>query len=340
MESKTLENKKLTRTLIIAGCGLLFLFIVLRLLFRANGITESENPDIVNTEYSNVNLPKNKTNQEKLQSEEKKKNELTPEQKNEYVYNDFNTMIQKTGTTVAQQPVNDVKINSTEQKLSPTVQQHYKVESSAIAIQQSLGEKTTVNQQREEKNMPANEETEVSINNNSVFGTVKREDNASVSYANSFEGKKAEAYGDQKVSNGGAVVIRNKEKIVTEDGLLIPKNSIITGKATFSGNRVEVVLNKVQSSNGTFNINMYVLDHDNIEGIYYKAPIDDVKDGAIDNTNPQANNLTNQIPFVGGLATGIANGMIKGSKDLLKKSRVLDLTDGYHMYIIPKAKKR
>ncbi|HEX7414217.1 MAG TPA: conjugative transposon protein TraM, partial [Bacteroidia bacterium] len=196
-----------------------------------------------------------------------------------------------------------------------------------------------------------NEETKIEssqqtyeVPKKSVFGTVRREETAPTSTVtfNRFEGKLAEIYGDQKITNGSAVLIRNKEKIVTESGLVVPPHSILTGKASLTGNRIEVQLNKVQTKDGVYNIDMYVLDHDNIEGITYQAPVDQVAGTAVDNTNAPAINTSPSpaiAPIVSSMLGGFVSGAAKATKDLIKKSRSLDLTDGYNIYIIPRPKK-
>ena len=116
MEKKVLDNKKLTKILIIAGCGLLFLFMVLRLLLRSTGISEAQNPDIKNMDNGKINLPKEKTSIEKLEAQERKKNQPTSEQKNNYVYHDFDNMMKQTGTAKTPESVDETKKNSTEAK--------------------------------------------------------------------------------------------------------------------------------------------------------------------------------------------------------------------------------
>ncbi|MHB8260116.1 MAG: conjugative transposon protein TraM [Bacteroidia bacterium] len=342
MGKKALDNKKLTKTLIIAGCGLLFLFMILRLFFRSTGISEAENPDIKNIDNGKINLPKEKTSIEKLEAQERKKNQPTSEQKNNYVYHDFDKMLKETGTEKPEEPMNEVKNNNTETKSVNAPPQASKNENynnyNNIAVQQGNGEK--INQKQETKTETPQSTSEAP--KKSVFGTVRREETTLTNTVtlNHFEGKKAEIYGDQKITNGGPVLIRNKEKIVTEGGLVIPQNSIITGQASFTGNRVEVKLNKVQTKDGTYNIDMYVLDHDNIEGITYQAPVDQVAGNAADNTNtPYVYTPPNIAPGIGNVITGVVSGTARAAKDLIKKTRSLELTDGYNIYIIPKSKK-
>lgn len=338
MEKKVLDNKKLSKTLIIVGCGLLFLFMILRLFFRSTGISEAENPDIKNIDNGKINLPKEKTSIEKLEAQERKKNQPTSEQKNNYVYHDFDKMLKETGTTKSPEPVNEIKKNSNETVNVPA-QANYKKESSYnnIAIQQNNEGK--INKSEETK--IENSQPPYEAPKKSVFGTVKGETTPTNTVTlNHFEGKLAEVYGDQRITNGSAVLIRNKEKIVTEGGLVIPPHSILTGKATMVGNRIEVQLNKVQTKDGVYNIDMYVLDHDNIEGITYQAPIDQVAGTAVDNTNaPTINTSPGIAPIISSVLSGVVSGAAKATKDLIKKSRSLDLTDGYNIYIIPRPKK-
>ena len=140
---------------------------------------------------------------------------------------------------------------------------------------------------------------------------------------------KVQVYGDQQVQNNTALAVRNTETVYYKN-LVIPPNSIFYGRASFNGNRVIVQINRVKMPAGEFPIRFVIQDNDHIEGIYYKSPVDEVVDDAQDGVNTSVNpsksiNLVNSIT---------QNGLSR-TKELLQKTRTLNLEEGYLLYLVP-----
>ena len=140
---------------------------------------------------------------------------------------------------------------------------------------------------------------------------------------------KAQIYGDQKIQNNGAFIVRNLEPITFHD-LQIPINSIFYGRATFIGNRVNVLFTKVKTPAGDQNIRFIIRDNDHIEGIYFKSALDEVVDDTQDATNTYVT-PSKSIDLINRLAQG---GMTR-TKELLQKTRTLNLDEGYAVFLVP-----
>ena len=76
--------------------------------------------------------------------------------------------------------------------------------------------------------------------------------------------------GDQKVFQGGAVRLRLAEpiKILGEH---ISRNTILTGVANFSNNRLQISINRIKIADRFLNVNFTVYDSDNLKGIRMAA---------------------------------------------------------------------
>lgn len=321
-KDKKTDNKKLTKILVFSGIGLLFLFIVLRLSFKASQDNVIDGPQLNDPEYANVKLPDQKSNLEKENDIKRKEQQ----EKEKYINQDFGSaFVLKKDSNVIKSTTKIVESSNPSQQNVPD--NTPKFQSKVIEDynkQSSVEQKQIVSEPVENKDKKVTKPTFGTMKAENKNSTVKQRANES-----SFKGTKAEIYGDQKIAEGGGVIIRNKTAI-TYKGIEIPANSILKGKAVYNGNRVKMSIHKAETKNGNFNVDLYVLDNDNIEGVFYKAPIDEVKDGK-----------TDQVIVPGkysGVISNAVNKTVDGVKELAKKSRSLELEDGYIIYIMPNEK--
>ena len=77
-----------------------------------------------------------------------------------------------------------------------------------------------------------------------------------------------------------------------------------------------------------------VKDNDKINGLYYKASIDEVAD----NTKGDVNMPHLPVPGIyGAVVNTVAQTVARGGKELMKKSaETLNLEEGYKIYLLPK----
>ena len=163
-----------------------------------------------------------------------------------------------------------------------------------------------------------------------LFGVYRSSTSAgSISRNITKDNYKAQIYGDQKIQNNGAFIVRNLEPITFHD-LQIPINSIFYGRATFIGNRVNVLFTKVKTPSGDQNIRFIVRDNDHIEGIYFKSAVDEVVDDTQDATNTYVT-PSKSIDLINRLAQG----SMTRTKELLQKTRTLNLDEGYTVFLVP-----
>ena len=73
-------------------------------------------------------------------------------------------------------------------------------------------------------------------------------------------------HGDQKIANGSAVLFRTT-KDVRIGGQLIKKNTIFTGTASLSGERVNISLSKIRTGGTVVNTNLTCYDNDQLQGV-------------------------------------------------------------------------
>ena len=154
------------------------------------------------------------------------------------------------------------------------------------------------------------------------FGTITSDNNQTQKQtANQTNYYSAEIYGDQSIQDGGIVLIRNTAPM-SYLNLSIPRNSILYGQASFRENRVFVSINRVKTSAGESSVAFTVKDNDRIEGLYYKAPIDE----AVDKTKEGMNAPSISIPGAyGGVISSVTQSVFQGGKNLMKGTSSLNL---------------
>lgn len=334
MESNTkLDSKKLTKILFITGFSLLLLFIVVRLIFKAKGEQVTDMPTIGELSYS----PKKIQEQSKVQQFEEQRNEKQRKEmgldENNYVVPNFHEL------TVKQNSDNEnMQTNTDIHRLSNTEHINY-----TKNIEPSTQSKNTVpnsklNYHSEYYSPKINEESTIVIQPQEIeitpvvqknhFGTISTDNVMMNQKESSVTYSSGEIYGDQKIENNGVVIIRNTQPIAGSPA--IPQNSILYGQATFYGNRVLIKINRAKTKLGEYSVSFSVNDNDRLEGIYFKAPIDETGDKTKDET---------EIPTVPGtygkLITTVSNTTMKAGKELMKKNGTLNLEEGYKIFIIP-----
>ena len=144
----------------------------------------------------------------------------------------------------------------------------------------------------------------------------------------------AQVYGEQKLMEGYAFICR-----CTEDmnyyGLKIPKNSIFYGICHFKGNRLEIKINKVKTNSGEYPVSYLVMDNDRLEGLFSKAPIDDVMDEQAQQANPNTQIPTNTTQYLANTVNNTAKSVVQGAKSLYAKTRNLNVNEGYAIFLLP-----
>ncbi len=333
MSSNTpkIDNKKLSKILLFTGLGLLAIFIIIRVIFKSDFQEQEKEVVIDDLNYKKEDLPQYENNEERLKAEEKKKENPDPN-KDEYINQSFD------------QAFDQMK------GVSPTKTTDKKVENG----EKSEGEKENSYQSpyiaqlqknnREESYQPnyytPNNYTEPTKNTEipkepekkSPFGTVKIGEKTVSKVNTNYTSFPAVVYGDQNVKDGGSVVLRITEKI-NYSNVVIPANSILYGRANYSGNRVIITLSKARANNQDIMINFTVNDNDNLPGIEYKAPIDEVKDKASDDGS------INIPGNYGQVISKVGEKAYQGAKELVQKSRSLHLEDGYSVFVVPNPNK-
>jgi hypothetical protein len=346
MENKGLNNKKLTKVLVILGVLLLFVFIIIRITVKNTGDRVTDMPSIGDLPYS-PKKEKDVSRSEEYYNQEKKAREkelgLTEEEK--YIIPNLNELSKKKNVEEEAKYLPNTAVPT--QFIDPTLEkketQTLKIEdirnSDDLTFQSdyftSKKEPEKVNVKSEEirpifQEKQKVDETQVKqevVQKRNPFGTIETNSSQGVPVDNSATFYSAEIYGDQKIENDGLVTIRNTQ-VITVNGQSIPKNSILYGQATFNGNRVKIHLNRAKTPSGEISISWSVLDNDRIEGIYYQAPIDQVVD-----KNKEEAEI--ELPGTYGAAIGkVAQTVIKGGKELMKKSTALSVKEGYKIYIL------
>jgi len=330
MESKIKDNRKLTKYLLIIGLSVLILVFIIRMISLVGQERITDMPAI-------GELPYNPTPEKQLskieQFEKEKADAENPSSTNEEIIPlpKF-PIIDTTATTpilpIEEKRVEEIKV-SAPQKIHSSTKTSVP-EENRVVKKSGNGKKFEYESnyitQKEEHNL-LKEEAVITTQTKNPFGTIggyqkeiSTESNSAIFYA-------AEIYGDQKIENGGNVLIRNTEPI-TYHNISIPRNSVLYGQAKFSGNRVHVIIVRAKTNKGEYSVNLAVQDNDRIEGFYYKAAIDETVD-------KQKDEIEVNLPGKFGVLNKVAEKAISGTKDLMHRSQTLNLNEGYKLYIIP-----
>ncbi len=345
-ETKPIDNKRLTKLLFISGFGLLILFICVRLLFKSQADRITDMPTVGQLSYT----PKRIEEKSKMQQFEENKKETERKkmgyEENNYVVPNFNEFTKKSESI---DPVNKTgaEFKSTVATIKPA--QNRTLTTSIAISSQKVQENTPsskldfhsnyFNSKKDISTVSVAEQAQASTGSapaeKNPFGTISLENSSLLQKSNSASALfsyKAEVYGDQKIENGGIVMLRSTEGFQL-GAISVAKNSIFYGQAVFQGNRVHIKINRIKTPTGEFPASLAVQDNDRMEGIYYKAPIDEVVDKTTDQVN--APQITSTY---GGVINSITQAVTSQSKALIKKTATLNLEDGYKLFIIPPKK--
>lgn len=318
-----MDNKKLTKYLFISGFALLLIIILVRLVVKNSGDRVTDMPAIGELDYRPGKMEtKSKIEQFKEEDNAHKSQAMGLKSEDNYIVPNFNELIKKQEPPIQSIPVPSIdnqKPISTEKNPvnSPVQSQPYK--NPALDNHSDYFDNNKENESKDKVEPPVERNPF-----GTIYGNQKSPTTKTVMY---YTG---EIYGDQRIAPGGNIVIRNTETI-NYLSLVIPRNSILYGQASFTGNnRVYVRINRAKTSAGEFPVSLSLQDNDRIEGLYYKAPIDE----SVDDTKEEVN-----LPKVGGKYSGVINKVtetvVREGKDLMRKSQTLNLEEGYKVYIVP-----
>ncbi len=341
-----MENKKLHKILVVTGVGALILCIVLKLAIKSSGDRITEMPTIGELKYN----PKTVTEESKVEQFEQQKKEQDRKEmgqdNSQYVIPNFNNITDKKENSVVSQSSGN---NSSQSPTTRTSSVHapapvqYKTNSFASSppTKKTSPSDSKLNYHSDyfKTNIevaPAPVETPKEdnlIETKNPFGTITSGNNQpqkqTATQPNYYP---AEIYGDQSIQDGGIVLIRNTAAMQYLN-ISIPRNSILYGQASFRGNRVFVSINRVKTPSGEFSVSLAVKDNDKIDGLYYKAPIDET----VDKTKEGVNAPSIPIPgMYGAVINSVTQSVVSGGKDLMKRTSSLNLEEGYKVYINPK----
>lgn len=326
-----MDNKKLTKILGIALVIVLLFVIVLRLALKRGEPREAELPNMSEEITYNPKKEVEKTKTQQFEEDRQKENESKyGSGAEQYAVPNFNEVLTTkqepnpnttNQTTTLSEPNKTTSTPNTSgynynPNVNTTPTPNY--ESSYFKKNQ---EQSPVSQQASSQGQPVQQVAK------NPFGTVKTGGQYGSGEVNSSAQLKAEIYGDQKIPDGGAVNIRVVDQFLC-NGITVPKNSILFGQAKYYGNRVIINVHRAKTPQGEFPIQMSVLDNDRIEGIFYKAPVDETSEKTQDQTDVPVGGT------YGSVLNKVGKTIVDQGKDLLQKTRALKVEDGYIIYLI------
>lgn len=353
-----LDNKKLVKYLVISGTGLLIVFIVARLAFKNSGDTMGTMPVIGELEYEPEKI-KEASKIEQFE-EQKKDNERKAMgyDNSQYIVPSFSTLADKpapqqqfqnstvssgtgSGQTVSTRPsVAKTYADQQDGNYYRPVNSSSSGQSKPPAQKSSGGAKLNYQSNYFKEETPAflpeaTKEDNAPASEN-PFGTITSGNSGGQpvqkQISNQVHFYTAEIYGDQKIEDGGMVLIRNTISLQYQDHA-IPRNSILYGQAVFKGNRVFVNINRAKTPTGEYSVSFGVKDNDRVDGLYFKAPIDE----SVDKTKEGVAAPSLPIPGTyGKIINSAAQSVVQGGKELMKRSSSLNLEEGYKLYLILK----
>jgi hypothetical protein len=150
------------------------------------------------------------------------------------------------------------------------------------------------------------------VYSNGQQGDPKVEGTTGFSETNAF---KAEIYGQQQVTSGGLMRFRLLEDVVI-GGKTIPRNTIFSGTAAFTQDRLHVSVSKLPFEKSFVKVNFLMHDPQMERGLY--APINLGKEAASESASNSVGEVGSSIGGVGGLVTqgvvNIARGAVRNSQ--------------------------
>lgn len=338
---ETDPHKKKTRLMIIGSVILLFIFIIVRIISTSTGdglgLGVYEGP-----KFDSVKLPEDNNKISEFEEEARREQEkkYKPEESEDAVFVNFKKAYKKTSGESAEENENRIDSKKTVQSKSVSSPEKNNYTPILYAKKEKVIEEEVPQKIGKTKEVVKKEEVESEEEeNDNPFGTIKTgKTKATSSTKKAKDMVRAEVYGDQSVTNGGGVVFRNTDEIII-GGITVPKNSILYGKANYSGDRVLITVSRAKTQSGDEVIDLTCYDNDYIEGVYFKAPrdeaVDKTKDDASEDIGEQ---LKNSKLVVRGVKT--VGKAVKNTTEAIKKDRKLSVEDGYIVYLKINTKKK
>ena len=112
----------------------------------------------------------------------------------------------------------------------------------------------------------------------------------------------------REVKSGSTVKIRIKMPL-TVNGITIPANTILSGIAKLSNERVKITISKILYAGKIYSCNFSVYDIDGIEGIYIPGGLN--QEIAKDQANQEVSRTTVNVPLVGSVSTNLGRKKIQ-----------------------------
>lgn len=138
----------------------------------------------------------------------------------------------------------------------------------------------------------------------------------------------ASVFGEQKLINGSLLKIRLLSAATLESGIVIPRNTFVSGLVSFASERVIIKITSIPFQNVLHTVNLTVYDaNDGIEGIY-------IKGGALNDMNEQASSdvADEALSLPGINKVAIIRGVGQQVKKWTQKKTVTVL-DGHKLYL-------
>lgn len=330
------KNKKIAKIVLVSVISIAVLFTFVRIFNLNNEDKIIVAPQIEDKNRPDVVLPKEQSKLTQMASE---KTQVETNGNEDYVYQNFKNMYvppsgqAQTSNVPTSQTTNSIvqtQSNVPVQTNSYSSAPEYNSEYEMLKI---LEKKRALEAQQAQSYIPQANTTVAPVEvqqtvpiKNSYFG--KRKDNTSVNREDRSGGDsffKAEIYGSQKIPNGGAATFRNLQDIKTED-VVIPKNSVLYGKANYTGERVKIDITRAKTIKGDFNIHLSVCDGDYIDGIFFKSNVDK----AIESSGGEV--VDNALTKINPLA-GAASSTIRNISNGARQDKKLALDDGYAVFL-------
>jgi Bacteroides conjugative transposon TraM protein len=142
------------------------------------------------------------------------------------------------------------------------------------------------------------------------------------------------------LSNGKELQLRLLEPMRAGD-MLIPANTIMTGSAKISGERLQIVINSIQHAENIIPVEMTVYDMDGIQGIFVpnSDEIKAVKEIAANMGTSMGSSITITDDATSQLAADLGRSAIQGTAQYVSaKMREVNVTlkAGYKVLLLPK----
>lgn len=139
----------------------------------------------------------------------------------------------------------------------------------------------------------------------------------------------ASVYNDQTVKSGGTVFLRTTETFKIS-GIIIPRNTRVSGIASFSGSRLTVSIKNIRVGDKLIPVNLKVYDMDNMVGINIPA---ETAENII--SQEAENTASGALSGLGGPYDAIAGVGSKLIRNFASKNKgEIHLADSYKLYLI------